>query len=132
MNKQEIFDYVSKHLLAQGRKSMIPDTVKERGEVCAYRSEDGASMCAVGCLIREEDYHPNIEGDNVGDSQEVQARLRNNNIDVDDELTMSLLNSLQVIHDELDVHQWSHALRNLAEDCKLKFNGQVKEKQINV
>ena len=129
MNRQEMFDYVSKHLLEQGRKSMIQCILIPDGQkVCAYRSEDGESMCAVGCLIRREDYQPNIEGQNVIDSEEVQAMLRNNGIDADNALTMHILGKLQDIHDKLDVGQWSHALGNLAKDCKLKFNGQVKEK----
>ena len=61
MNRQEVFDKVRTHLLAQGRKSVIHCGTYE--ETCAYRSLDGS--CAVGCLIPDELYDPEIEGTTV-------------------------------------------------------------------
>ena len=54
---QAVFDKVVKHLLTQKRRSE-----SKRG--CAYRGEDGA-MCAVGCLISDKAYDPEIEGHSV-------------------------------------------------------------------
>jgi hypothetical protein len=53
---EEIFDYVESHLKKQGYRSML-DTDTGR---CGYRGEDGA-MCAVGCLIADDEYDPCME-----------------------------------------------------------------------
>jgi hypothetical protein len=53
MTPQEIFDFVRSHIEKQG-PSMEDD-------ICRYRMTDGKS-CAVGCLIPDESYSPNMEG----------------------------------------------------------------------
>jgi hypothetical protein len=66
MNKQEIFDTVVNHLAAQQQRSMahvvVHDGTAEGNKMytCAYRGEFGM-MCAVGCLIKDEDYNPKME-----------------------------------------------------------------------
>lgn len=50
MNKQEIFETVSKHLFAQGERSY--DEVEC---ICQYRGPDG-TKCAIGALIPDELY----------------------------------------------------------------------------
>lgn len=62
MNKQEIFDTVSVHLLRQGKKSM--KTLPKVGEACAYRG-DGGCMCAIGALIPDDKYDPDMENQTV-------------------------------------------------------------------
>lgn len=57
---QDIFDYVAEHLIRQGRAAMMPSKLSLRETICAYRSEDGCS-CAVGCLIADDEYSPNME-----------------------------------------------------------------------
>lgn len=52
---QEVFDYVAKHLIKQGKQAVA-------GSNCAYRSPEGLS-CAVGCLITDEEYNVNMEGE---------------------------------------------------------------------
>lgn len=52
---QELFDISAKHLLTQGKQAAT-----EAGE-CKYRGPD-KTMCAVGCLIPEHEYHPLMEG----------------------------------------------------------------------
>ncbi len=54
MTKQEIFDKVKAHLLAQGKRAVNGD-----GN-CMYRGMDG-TKCAVGCLIPDELYTPLLE-----------------------------------------------------------------------
>ncbi len=54
---QAVFDKVVKHLLTQKRRS-------EGKQGCAYRGKDG-DMCAVGCLISDKAYDPEIEGHSV-------------------------------------------------------------------
>lgn len=46
--EQEVFDFVAKHLLKQGVKSVD-------GLDCVYRGVN-STMCAVGCLISDEEY----------------------------------------------------------------------------
>ena len=55
MTNQEAFDKVTAHLLKQQVKSYSQE------EGCMYRGPNG-TMCAVGCLIPDEDYRPKFEG----------------------------------------------------------------------
>jgi hypothetical protein len=58
MTKQEIFDTVAIHLIKQGKKSVGDD-----GN-CLYRGPEGLK-CAVGCLIPDEVYRPEMESRSV-------------------------------------------------------------------
>jgi hypothetical protein len=63
MDKQEIFNKVSNHLVTQGKQSTkliagIPVPI------CAYRGADGTS-CAAGCLIPDEIYSEDMENESV-------------------------------------------------------------------
>ena len=58
MNRQEVFDKIYLHLIEQGRKSVNSD-----GR-CQYRYPDG-DKCAIGCLIPDELYTPELEGNGV-------------------------------------------------------------------
>ena len=129
-HKQELFDKVSKHLLKQNKKA-------HQNGSCRYRTTEGLS-CAVGCLIADKHYHPNCEGVSIPSS------LKDINTNVthvwdisaytlvaslieslgytpttDD---LSLLRSLQFIHDDYDVDNWRDELMKLAFDERLAFN----------
>ena len=58
MNNQEIFNRVVIHLRKQGRKSHSSNRL--RRDECKYRAPDGL-CCAVGCLIDDEHYRPEME-----------------------------------------------------------------------
>ena len=58
MTIQEIFDTVAVHLLKQGVRSV------DLNNVCLYRGPNGLK-CAVGALIPDELYAPEIEGVSV-------------------------------------------------------------------
>ena|ERR1044071_8298334 len=58
MTDQEIFEHVRAHLLKQNAQSLSVDGS------CAYRGEENRS-CAVGCLITDKAYSPEIEGRGV-------------------------------------------------------------------
>jgi hypothetical protein len=101
MNAQEIFDTVAKHLAAQGRRSVTRD-----GESCLYRGPRGR-MCAVGKLIRKNEYKRSMEGTGVfflgGD---LPRRLREH---------VELLDDLQSAHDDVcDGTDLIEALRQAA------------------
>lgn len=106
MTKQQVFDKVVAHLLAQGGRAMGDD-----GYDCAYRTESGL-MCAVGCLIPDELYSSATEGQLVGavlaSSPELQKLF---NTDV---LSSDLLWDLQSCHDSESVAEWSAGLRRIA------------------
>lgn len=110
MNKQEIFTKVKNHLLTQMERSTKDHT-------CKYRGPNGL-MCAVGCLIPDELYDPEMEG--IGlfrlmeDFPEVYGRLNGKENSV-------LLNSLQTIHDIHREEEWEDKLRDLASDENLEF-----------
>jgi hypothetical protein len=54
---QRLFDTVARHLITQGRPSV-------EGSSCAYRSPENYS-CAIGCLIPDDRYKPDLEGSDV-------------------------------------------------------------------
>jgi hypothetical protein len=59
MNAQEVFDTVCRHLYAQG-KPAIMNRPQDVHPSCAYRGDNG-TMCAVGCLIPQDEYQPSYE-----------------------------------------------------------------------
>ena len=61
---QEIFDYVTPLLFAQGQRSVYPD---EQGiPICAYRGgEAGELRCAIGFIIPDELYTQTLESECV-------------------------------------------------------------------
>lgn len=60
--KQALFDRAVKGLASQGfEPSFLPG-----GDTCAYRGEDG-KRCAVGHLMPDEAYRPEMEGRNIRD-----------------------------------------------------------------
>lgn len=121
MTPQEIFDAVSSHLLKQNERSTRPSGG------CAYRSEDGLK-CAVGCLIPDEKYSYTMEGTRVltravFSTLPFEVALDESGYWAKDD-RITLLDELQLIHDQHDVSYWPTRLRDLAERWKLKFNAQ--------
>ena len=117
LTNQQIFDKVRKHLLNQMEKSISVD-----GQ-CAYRGAKGL-MCAIGCLIADEDYDPMIEGKGVklvplsrsGEilsiSLDKAGVPRKKNI-------YTLLKDLRRIHDNNIPDKWEILLNNVALEHQL-------------
>jgi hypothetical protein len=82
---RKIFDYVVNHMKTQGCQSMRQHEPDE----CAYRGANGTS-CAVGCLILDEEYNPNMEYRTLEEVISGIPRLHQFN---------DLLYSLQMFHD---------------------------------
>lgn len=98
MTKQQLFDTVIIFLQQQGVRS------NSHGE-CQYRDLFG-HKCAIGCLIPDHKYSPDIEGSSVL-NLDVQAALCTLDLDSNDLL---LLTDLQALHDWSD--NWhSHGLK---------------------
>jgi hypothetical protein len=89
---QDVYDFVVRHLLRQGRPSVEhPGTLSSR---CLYRSPDGLK-CAVGCLLTDEEATPAIEGFRAVEI--LPGRLRAH---------VDLLCDLQSAHDALNCGRW--------------------------
>jgi hypothetical protein len=97
MTEQEIFDTVATHLLTQGKRAGVyGDPDKDQNPTkffCQYRAPDNCK-CAVGCLIPDNQYIPDMEGQNCEGSK-VQYVLRVCGL----KDHVLLLGSLQNIHD---------------------------------
>jgi hypothetical protein len=65
---QAIIDHVLDHLYSQGKRSAVedPEAYEEYGRamLCCYRG-DGGLQCAVGCLLADEAYSPELEDKGV-------------------------------------------------------------------
>ena len=107
--RQAVFDKVVKHLLTQNRRSK-----GKRG--CAYRGK-GGDMCAVGCLISDKAYDPEIEGF-VVHATEVLAKLAESGVPA---YNRTLLTDLQDIHDRIAVDLWKVHLKELARHHRLTW-----------
>lgn len=103
---QEIFDKIVKHLAEQKGPALDMD-----GE-CVYRTEDGGS-CAVGCLISDKDYTPNLEGQGIISLLVMDAViLKGPNKD--------MMNCLQATHDLAeDLETLKKSLISIADDYRL-------------
>ena len=106
MTEQEIFDKVATHLLTQMAKSsrlnpLIPPAIQ--GETCLYRDSFGRK-CAVGCLIPDELYDPDMDPRSVAELLDEFPEL--------DSLRkhVALLEDLQGIHDTVEPTRWKTAL----------------------
>lgn len=55
LKAQDVFNIVVTHLFAQGKAA------RDSAGQCRYRTREGLS-CAVGCLIPDEVYRPEMEG----------------------------------------------------------------------
>lgn len=109
MNRQEIYNKVSRHLLRQKKKSM-----SKHGHACAYRGQDGLK-CAIGVLISNKAYTPCMEGTVASDLLESYSfGVRNtasNRVFLDD---------LQGVHDFCEPGDWKNGLHQFAEKYGLK------------
>lgn len=106
MNPQEFFDKTLDHLRKQGRPAKV------RGN-CKYRlpQPDGSTlMCAIGCHLTDDAYHPDMEGASVyrllaGDARGLPTaqvqRLRG----LLEGIHPSLARRMQSLHDELDTDE---------------------------
>lgn len=103
---QDIFDTVAKHLLNQNIKSTRNSIIWASG---AYRGFDG-TKCAAGCLISDEEYRPEMEG------QFITSLLGKNTL-----LTPHgrLLQDLQRLHDRTGPSAWRNELNQLASKYNL-------------
>ena len=119
--KQQVFDHVAAHLLAQDCKSEFYLTEVTKHPTCAYRGNNGMK-CAAGCLIADELYTPAMEGHAVGHVNEayetpihaaIEASLgyAPHQLPFD---TWMMIRELQSLHDAFEPSFWLTALVDLA------------------
>ena len=134
LTRQEIFTKVVTHLRKQGDKAMGRDPLDpEMPAGCMYRGENG-TMCAVGCLIRDEVYTSDIEGYgvcNIGGGylgedheagrayQTLANALYESGVDVYED--RSLLEALQKLHDREQTSDWELGFKAIAEVFELEL-----------
>ena len=98
MTNQDAFDKMVAHLRKQGQKA------QENG-TCRYRTKSGL-MCAVGCLLTDEDYRPGMEGMGVEPLLGVFDALPG--------LNEGLLAEMQDVHDSFDPSHWEEHFASTA------------------
>lgn len=116
LTNQQIFDKVLAHLRKQGHAS------NNSLGACLYRSGTGA-MCAVGCLIPDSAYNPEIESIDVHLLPD--EVLVASGIDPNDDVQMELCDNLQVAHDddlaEFGADEWEVSMRIIAHKYDLVY-----------
>jgi len=122
MNRQQIFDKVVDHLLAQQEKS-VSCYQKGISAMCAYRGTEGRK-CALGCLIADEFYSPELEGATPSENKIRDALTNSLRITDEKFYTLStLFHRLQHIHDSFEPESWEGLLKNAAKDFGLQWKG---------
>ena len=108
---QQVFDQVAKHLLTQRRKSLAALSNPDLSG-CAYRG-DGNLKCAAGCLISDDEYDSDFEGEYWGGLVKLRKVPESHK---------ALIDKLQAIHDERDAGDWPIALKELANKLELSLS----------
>lgn len=113
MTNQEVFYKVVMHLRQQGKQS-LRDIQHEFESNCAYRGKDGLK-CAIGCLIKDSEYYPSMEGKGIDNLLREFSSLRRY------KSSFNLLAQLQCIHDSYLPIFWELRLKNVARELNLIY-----------
>lgn len=115
MTRQEIYDIVKQHLLTQGVRSQKESSVF--GAECAYRGDNGLK-CAVGALIPDSLYKPEMEGKRASALMFFNHAVAEY-FGVDNG---GFLDSLQTVHDSdwIDPKHWPAELERVAREYGVK------------
>lgn len=125
--KQELFNYVARHLLEQNERCIDPE---DGG--CAYRDDVGR-RCAIGCLIDDKHYSKSLEGLRLTATCVMDAvegsigRKITGRYDCSPHTERIVLKRLQGIHDAEEVEDWPTFLRAAAHDYELQLPDCLKE-----
>jgi len=123
---QSVFDVCGTALLEQGKKSeefFINKSCPNGVMGCAYRGRNGLK-CAIGHLIPDKFYIPEIENISVDAALDILERKSASHYDWVTETFRSvdydLLNRLQDVHDTTDPHHWDDELYHISKDFELE------------
>lgn len=115
---QQVFDKVALHLLTQKKQSM-------NGAECMYRGVDG-TMCAVGCLIKDEHYTDYIENRGAASDCVVEVLAKSLNTDKAEVFNyVNMLVDLQSIHDNMEPYGWFNSLYHAAKRHGVEWTWRV-------
>lgn len=107
---QVAFATVVTHMLDQGKAAIDVDGA------CVYWNQDTGMKCAIGCLIKEEDYNPDMEENGV------EGLIRLNLLpEYLKSVDLHLLCDLQSVHDAADINGWLGQLTKLATKYNLNM-----------
>lgn len=124
-NHVALINHVKDHLLKQSSKSFKQDG----GPRCLYRceTEEGVILkCAIGALIPNSKYRLAMEDVPVDDLVDTypdvfKTILSKFKLELDEhDVTRSLLESLQDVHDWYEIHEWERELDSLATEYLTK------------
>jgi len=114
---KEAFLFIQKHLMTQGT-----DSRDNEGE-CSYRGHDDdghPTMCAVGCLIKDEEYNEQLEGQLVTSPDVIQSVKMSNPLWRMGVECKNMLHFCQRVHDFLHPRNWEEAFNLI--DLENDFN----------
>lgn len=100
---QELYSTVRQHLLRQGRRSTTTTNGMTR---CVYRGIEG-TQCAIGCLIPDDLYSPELEGCSAHTDRIMRAASLSPE-------QKGLADDLQNCHDFVEPEHWEVRLNELA------------------
>ena len=116
MTAQTVFNKVVRHLRQQGKKAAHWQVNQwgDRYYVCDYRSNTAEGLkCAVGCLISDSEYTPDMELKKV-------AALKDHDLLPKHLIPhLYLLKDLQKLHDEIKPSRWEQKFRVVAKEYNL-------------
>ncbi len=105
-SKQETFDQVAAHLLAQNKRA-------EDTNSCRYRL--GKLKCAAGCLIPDDEYDKEYERSSV------MTLCNTYQWDTFFGHDIFIVTDLQMIHDCCEPDLWENRLKQMAQRWGLKY-----------
>ena len=133
INRQAIFNKVCEHLITQNAKSVSKSFAKNYNDIvpdtCNYRGENN-TMCAIGCLIKDEFYHKRLEGSTTFDEKIQNALARSGihyKMSIRSDNSSEFLENIQSIHDFYPVNEWKEKLREFADTWELDQPAIIKE-----
>jgi hypothetical protein len=112
MTDFEVYEYIKNHLISQGEKSELHTSFANGSQVdnaCAYRGDDD-KKCAVGSIISDEFYTNSLEGKACHQEDVLEAIEKSVPNWV---VNPSMLQEMQIIHDEKETHEWSLMLEDM-------------------
>lgn len=115
---QMMFDRVVAHARAQKVEAKCDDA-------CRYRTPDGLK-CFAGCLIPDEMYLPEMEGNSARTIATEYPGIFGENPD------LSLLARLQRVHDDYDPAEWEGLFQGIAQEDDLTYNPPIPEAGIEL
>lgn len=107
--KLNVAKQIQAHLLEQGCRSQY-STFKGAG--CAYRG-DGGTKCAVGFIVTDQFYTPDLEGLDSRNQEVVNAVCSSLEIEHLTDRDLNFLLEMQGIHDRYEVTLWEALTDNL-------------------